>query len=47
MVDRLQVGDAQAFVDMIDGVSHRTLEFQGIVGSFITQPSTSYWSGIG
>jgi len=48
MVNRLQKREAQAFVDMIDGVSHQTLYFQpeGIVGSFVTQTSTFYWSGI-
>ena len=34
MVDRLQLSDAQAFVDIIDGVSHQDLYFQGIVGLF-------------
>jgi len=45
MVKRLQVSDAQAFVDIIDEVSHWVIYSQGIVGLLITQPSTL--SGIG
>jgi len=40
MVKRLQVSDAQAFIDIIDEVSHWALYSQGIVSLFITQPST-------